>query len=678
MRCKHLIPKFTATAGLFLSVFSSQLLWAAKPAPEPHVDYRPSKASGRAIGTSTAVRLALDNDPAIFLARQNSQLSGSILQQSEGSFDSLVFVEPVLDYTTRELTSQELRNEVDKRRLLRQLDVVFTAVADNIQDQLDSGVFADIPGCGSGQISITIGNETYSVSCPPPSVVVDINSILDAATLIDEQEIADSLAAAYRAQLETLLVTSRFIAFVGRELLRTTGVAPTINDKMNLSLSLGLEKLYRNGITFSPQLQFQVIRDNYRGKPLDPTYGGKGVLIAYRSRVGAVVGVPLGKGRGVVATDAAERAARFGLQASLESEAHTMSSSVLNALISYWEVVAAQQRVSILEESVARNAKLVEIGETLIEAEELARGDLVFVRSLLSATEGSLDTARRLLVEARFRLATTLGLDVSTLREVPLAADGFPPLPTDSQMAAWTKLSSTGAAFDYRADLKAALLTQKSAKTLADGAQADLKRRVDLNVSAWYSGLYEDNRDLGMRTVGLGLGRLVDGGLTGPSAKVALDFELPFQNNEASGRFLEARSLERRSSIEADNLRRLISANIEKYLGQIADARREVERHQTAVEYHGEILEAETERFRYGEATSIDVVQTEENQVGEQLALIASRQRLATLVSQLRFELGDFLRYRVEDDRVVIEAVRPLALNAVGESAHTTTTGAGG
>jgi outer membrane protein TolC len=171
---------------------------------------------------------------------------------------------------------------------------------------------------------------------------------------------------------------------------------------------------------------------------------------------------------------------------------------------------------------------------------------------------------------------------------------------------------------------------------------------------------------------------LVDGGLTGPSAKVALDFELPFQNNEASGRFLEARSLERRSSIEADNLRRLISANIEKYLGQIADARREVERHQTAVEYHGEILEAETERFRYGEATSIDVVQTEENQVGEQLALIASRQRLATLVSQLRFELGDFLRYRVEDDRVVIEAVRPLALNAVGGSAHTTTTGAGG
>ncbi|MFV2071596.1 MAG: TolC family protein [Thermoanaerobaculales bacterium] len=679
MRFKHIPPSLIAAAALAAASFWCSSLWAAKPVADPRVDYRPSKSPWQAISASTAVQLGLRNDPAIFIAREQRRVSEAIRRQSEGVFDTLVFLNPVLEHSSSFLTASQLKNEsFNKRQLFRQLDFVFGAVADEIEAQLESGVFEPLTVCQAGEITITIGTETYTVSCPPPSVTVDVNSIVDVATAMGEDEISEALTQSYRRQLEILLVTSRFVAFVGRELLRTTGVVPTIQDQTTLSLTLGLDKLYRNGIVFSPQIQIQALRDNFRGKPLDPTFGGKGVLIAYRSRLGATIDMPLGKGRGVVTTGAPERAAELSLQASLESEAFSMSKSMRNALVAYWAVVAAQERVAVLEASVARDAGLLEIGEALIEAEELAKGDLVFVRALHAVTVGSLETARQLLVQTRLQLASVLGLDVSSLDEAPLAADTFPPLPTDAQLVAWRELARTNVAFERRSDLKAAVYTQESARTLADAAKADLKRRVDLNFSAWYSGLFEDNKDLETGAMIQGFVNAFEGGFTGPSARIALDFDLPFRNNLASGRFLESRSRERRSTIDAQNLRRLISVEVEKKLGAIVDARREVKRHLAAVEFHRQSLEAETELFRYGEATAVNVAQTEETQIAEILALIASRQRLATLVSQLRFELGDLLQYRIADGGVVVEAVRPLASSEVGADNQTSGAKAGG
>lgn len=637
----------------------------------PKTDYNPAKSPAPAIGAVTAVQLALDNDPLIHLAREQRRVSEGVVSQSEGSFDTILFFEPVFEHTSSALTADQLKSEsFNKRELLRRLDLVFDAVADEIEEQLASGVFGPIPECQAGEIIIDFGTQRQKISCPSPGAIADINSLIDVASGLGEDEIADSIREGYRRQLEVLRTVARFIAFTGRELLRSLGAIPTIQDRTSLTLTLGLEKLYRNGIYFSPQVQIQGLRDNYRGKPLDPTFGGKGILNTYQSRVGFNLEIPLGKGRGEVSAGASVRAASSNLQASLESEAHTMTESALNALLSYWALVAAQERVAVLEQSVERERELIEFGEALVEADEIARADILFVRARLASTEGSLKTARQFLVQARLQFATTLGLDVETLEEAPLASDGFPPPPSAEQMARWQDDSLQNSAYDKRGDVKAAEHAQTAARILAEAAQADLKHKVNLGINAWYTSLFEDNQPMNTENLAESFWDTLHDSYLGPSALITLDFDLPFRNSLASGRFLESRSRERRSAIEAANLRRLISVQIEDQLGNIRDEILAIERHEEAITYHRESLESQTELFRFGEATAVNLVQTEEAQISELLQLVAARQRLATAVTRLRFELGQLIEYQITEQEVVVRAVHAtLAESKVGTDA---------
>jgi outer membrane protein TolC len=416
-------------------------------------------------------------------------------------------------------------------------------------------------------------------------------------------------------------------------------------DVTSLSFDLGLQKLYRNGVSITPAIEVDSFRTEYVG-------GGDELTDENTSSaVKLQLDVPLGKGRGKVSTGAAERAARFDFEAALESEAHAGSISALRASLAYWSVVAAQERLDLLDRSVEANRRIVEIGKALVDAGEMVEGDLAQTRARLAEVRAQYVSARLALLQARLALADAMGIVVKRADEAPVAADGWPELPGDDAIAAIDGTRLAEIALSNRRDLAAARLDSESAATLARAARSDLAVTTDLSVTVAYRGFDGDNYLLG------GWGEALFGWYPGPSAIVSLGFDWPFGNNVARGRLAQTTSAEHVASIRERDLERVITNNIDKLAGSLLEAVREVKDREAASEYNDAMVKSELEKFQLGESGVVNMIFTEQEQIFQLLSLATARQNLASLLSQLRFETGILVQHRIENDSVVVDGL---------------------
>lgn len=641
---------------LVLPVMAAPASAGQRPA-EPTNPYAPATLSTPRLTLREAIDLALANDPALHLAREQAAASRGSLLMASGAFDTVLAVAPAFEHQTSVVGRPGMRNQELLRNLSREIATTFRLIADDLRRQLDLQGNIPLIQCPPGLV-ITIGGEPVCLSNRERAQWEIIEIITRRPELEPQRR---TLEEAARRRAEQIALILDITALASRGLLRTMGVRATLEDRTSLELQLSAAKVYRSGIAVTPVLGFSASKDNYRGKRLDPTYGGKGNLNAFTSIAGLSLDVPLGKGRGEAATGAAERAGRLNLQASLESEAHAVAATVLRTLLAYLELAAAQERLELFMASEGRQASLVAMGEALQKAGELAEADLITVRARLASTRTAVAQAHRSVAEARIALALAMGVAVESLEGAPLAAETLPPPPAEGDLDAWRQQQVAQLARARRADLKAARRLEESARQLAEAARLDLRRLSTLSFQAWYQGLWEGKSPKDMRNTLVGWERALFGGQVGPSARLLLTVEWPFANNVARGRYLEARALYHAGGIQARNLERVIAGRVEELTGAVLKARAEVARGQEAVELYDQLIEAEVERFRLGEATAADLVLTEENRIGAALALVTARQRLATAVAQLRFELGTLVRYRISNQRVVVEEVFPAA-----------------
>jgi len=639
---------------LALSAVPTQA-WAGQRHPEPTNPYAPVTLATPRLTLREAIDVALANDPALHLAREQVTASRGSLLMASGAFDTVLAVAPAFEHQTSAVGRPGMRNQELLRNLSREIATTFRLIADDLRRQLDLQGNIPLIQCPPGLV-ITIGGEPVCLSNRQRAQWEIIEIITRRPELEPQRR---TLEEAARRRAEQIALILDITALASRGLLRTMGVRATLEDRTSIELQLSAAKLYRNGVAVTPLLGFSGSKDNYRGKRLDPTYGGKGNLNTFTSIAGLSLEVPLGKGRGEAATGAAERAGRLNLAASLESEAHAVAGTVLRTLLAYLELAAAQERLELFMASEQRQAFLVAMGEALQKAGELAEADLITVRARLASTRTTVAQAWQSVAEARIALAEAMGVAVEQLEEAPLAAETLPPPPAESEVDAWRQQQRAQAARARRADLRAAHRLEESARELAEAARLDLRRSSTLSFQAWYQGLWEGKSPRDMRNVLVGWERALFGGQVGPSARLLLTVEWPFANNVARGRYLEARALYHSGGIQARNLERVIAGRVEELVGAVLKARTEVARGQAAVELYDQLIEAEVERFRLGEATAADLVLTEENRIGAALALVTARQRLAAAVAQLRFELGTLVRYRISDQRVVVEEILP-------------------
>jgi outer membrane protein TolC len=636
--------------------------------------YMPVKSPSAKLSILEATRLAVEHDPAIFQARQESLQKRAVARQAAGVFDATLTVTASLELAQHELSSIERMSAPAEgnRLLFWLLQDVFDRVAYDLREELDrqdqeferGTGWAYVP-CSAipGGIDISIGGQPFCFSGRDAANRQLTLGLIDAFSDPldpDSQTAAENLRMIFRNQVENIIDLLLYNAVIARRTLRRLGTLPEIDERVDVTLDFKYSKGFRSGLVISPELMIMASRENYAGKPMSPAYGGKGVPDSFTSILGVTVDIPLGKGRGVKSTGAAERAAWLNYDASVATQAHTISQSVLGTVQAYWGVVAAQESLELLKQSAATQNQLLEIAEALFEGEEIARVDLDQVRARVASMNAFVAQGRQSLLQARVSLANEIGFEVDKVDDAPLAKDGLPEVPASEVIKGWKLGDLVDVAIANRSDLRSARMLRESGQVLAEAARRDLKRTTDLSVVLAYSALHEGESPVAPMGWASGLEGVLAGGMTGPSGQVNLNIDWPFKNNLAKGSYAEARATAHRAEIDARNMKRVISAKVEELLGALRQAAAEIERLEASVGYYRETLEAEVEKFKAGEATAIDVVLTEEQVTSAQLGLVAAKQAFATLMTELRYELGNLIAFRQDQATIVVEEVQPV------------------
>lgn len=633
------------TACLFLLV----PVWALSAPP---ITYVPGGPIGGPLTREEAVRLALEYDPAVAQARAFKSFSLGLLQEQQGVFDEQVTLKASFQRETLPIPTGVKNNEFGRRRVLRTVALTFQGLADGIQQQLDSGIFGPLPECV--ETTLTIGTTVTEIHCIPPSVFIDLEAILRGSEDAGLDEAVQAVREAWRRQLEVYLASSRFIAYVGRQLLRQQGVAPTIEDRDTLSYNLGLSKVFRNGILLEPKVEFAAVRDTWRGKPLDPSFGGKGVLVSYRSQFGFHLDVPLGRGGGVMSAQAAERSTNKLAEAAAYQEAAALQSVALRTSLAYFNAAAAKERVALLETTVKREQELQEIAKALVEADELAPAEGVLLTARVAQAQANLAQAQQAYRQAQKQLLLQMGVSATALEEFPEVVEKLPPPPEQEELATLEEELQKDTAGILRPEVTAAQLVREASRELAKGARVDLRRDIRLVFTAFYSGLHESNKTMAIDRIWPDASKAFGRGFTGPSAAVALQFSLPFANSFARGRLQSSLALERQAEVRQRDTVRTIGLRSREAWWKLRQREQELGARQLAEKAASKSLEAAKELFQAGELSMVDLILTEEALVAAQLAVVDAQLQVAVAKTQLEFELGRLLPVQVTGFSVVI------------------------
>jgi outer membrane protein TolC len=447
--------------------------------------------------------------------------------------------------------------------------------------------------------------------------------------------------------------------------LERLGPLPEIGVRKNLSFETSYFRPLRNGVGVGGKLRLEGAEQSFLDKLQDPIFGGLEVPNRFPSSLSFLVDVPLARGRGAIAAAAPERSAEFVSRAQQSFLRHALSEETFRTVLAYFNLVAAQESLQLLEDSAARQQDVVQLTQQLVDGGEVAAAELVRAQARAASVESSVRSGRLSLLVARFSLAQTIGLEVETQANAPLATDGFNAVLDEvSDVEALV----TGALADRR-DSRALRYLLEASETLADAARVNLKPMLDLSLTAGMNTLYQSPF---MSFLPDELDPIVSdlepaperdspvhfysprGPLRGfgsewqPFAMVSLTFELPFGNNVAKGRLLQAQSSVSRSRIDTANLERVIRDNVVDITGALRFAARAVEQHRSAVGFYEQTLEAALQRFEAGEITLVDVLVSEEDLTTERVQLVRALQAFVSTLARLNFETGDLVRFENE------------------------------
>ncbi len=628
-------------SGFLLAV---PLLFAGEGGEEQ--TWQPKVYQDETITLIDAVRRSLAENPFIKLREEETRFQEGLWQELRGQFDSVLSGELSYDHFKEELRARQKQTQREIREKLQEgIEDLGEQISVN-QSLLDEIVRLQQDPTGG------------RVSDPTLQALVDLFTaeIAQAENEAERQVLIrgrDEVVEEARENEVDLLTALRRDLDTDSTRLRNIGPAPTEQESFTGSLRVEYSKRLRNGIVLAPFFEYTLEGDRFVGKPTSRDFGGKGILDLYRSTVGFDLNVPLLRGRGKKSAAAGERAAEIGYEASRDTLRHVAALVARDTALAYWASVAAEERVRILAGSAGRQAKLVELTRDLIAGDFLAKVDLARAKARQTTVQGAVDEARRTAYEARVQLSSAIGLRVGNMEQAPKPADGFPAVPRGASLdeAALAPLVRDSAA--RRSDYQAALKLEAAGGVLVEAAQHDLKPRLDLFTSLSANALSETTAQ-----------ESFSGNLMGPSYRIELSLEWPFENNTQKGRLAQARADKGIRAIDARELKRQIRSNVVRLFGSLQETLAQLHFTRQAIEHYQATIDNEKTKLGADESTLVAVLLTEERLTEAELAHAEAFRAYSRLVAELRFESGTLVSYDdggqplAEEAPVTIPAVR--------------------
>lgn len=624
-------------------------------------------ATPEGIGLLKAVQWTLEQDPNLLLRTEEARTREGFSLELAGAFDWIVNGQASWDHREQKLRQSAIDFERDKRRQIADVQAVACDLESDLATELDDLARAQT----STGVDITT-DAGFNAQL----------RLLEAAILAADNAIVRQSLERTRANLITTeidlttmaLAEARQACSRAGEDLQRLGRVPEEEEFDIGRLELRAEKLSRSGILFGPFLRWAYDSTDFIGKrrgflvpALDPQgrplvspsgiplerlidFGGKNIEDLHTFDLGFEVNLPLLRGRGRNATGAAATAAEIDFQASELVLEHSASESVLNTAFAYWNLVAAQERVRILETSVTLQESLVGTAQALVDAEELPAAELARGRAGEANARAQLLDARRNLTTAQIDLVRAMGLTVSDPLALPVAGDPFPPAPEREGLLnlAETLLKE---ALDRRLDLQATRSLVDSGLVLSEAAATDLRPRLDLTAAGWWTARGEGSPSAAL-----------DRTASEPSWRLRAQLEKPLGNRTFKGRLIQQQALLGQRRVSEADLARLIRVAVVRTLGSLAEGVDQLRYAESAAEAFEQTVGTEMEKLKVGETSIIDANLTEQQRTEASLAVVFARLQVATLLAQLRFETGTLVEHDAQsgDNKVTEDSLRLL------------------
>lgn len=709
-----------AQAGQQIQLPASDVLGGGYPAP--------AKLPQPSITLEEAVRLTIRHNPQLGLSREDVRSASGLKLTNTGTFDPLFTLGPNLSLAQQQLPPALAASEVLKRQILQQIASDFSAMGSQLQQRVQqANAAAPVycpPSLGGPQRAVvdntnidllspqeiallgvqtnvrsnavanlvqnanfpqTNGTNTFviidgvsnldfsDICSADPSAIVPLGTLSTAWTVLGQtggQGLAGTLKSINQIQRDTPaeeLQIANTVATRAQLGVDRLGAVPIDGQQRNAAINAGLAKLFRNGISAGANLQLKSQEQLFTNKPLDPAFGGYDVPAMFQSSATLNATVPLGKGRGAVSVAAPERASDLSLSGQRDDLRHQVATQVLQTVLAYQNLVAAQQTLRLLEESAARQQRIAQLTQNLVTAGDVAGAELGRARARAALVSSSLAGARATVVTARLALASSIGIDVDDLGNAPQASEAFGSLPE--------ALPSTDAlllqAAELRRDTRALAERREAASVLATGARADLRRIYNLNLSGGFETLYgspffrylPDEHADDVRVVvsqiqpipppgpspqrfysPIGYWRSLKSPWV-PVAQAQIVVQLPFNNSTAKGRLAQAQASFENSRTQELDLNRVVRENVISVSGALRRAAGAVERSAAAVDSSTQILGSALQRFQANDQTLIDTLTTEQQLTDDQVLLVQQQQNFFGILARMRFESGDLVRF---------------------------------
>lgn len=627
------IGRFVVILGLGCLVVAASPVFAEEsPAP-----WTPGKVTQRSISALDAVQMTLDHSPFIRLQEQSSVFQEGLVLQSAGQFDTTFLGDLSYQYTQAQMTTKEQEGERKRREALDDRITDAEEIRDELRDTIDDTTNArDVWETGGDKESVTFHD-------PIAQAEYDVLFGMYENTTANQPEIEVAMLDFFDEIIaESQLGYDDSVEFIAEktDVRARMGDVPDVTQSSEANLNLSITKQFRNGIFITPYADLNGTGVRYKGKGYLSDDGGMEVPDAYTTTLGFDVVFPLARNRGKKATGAYERASEIDYDASLDALAFSASTSALDTLVAYWDLVAAQRRLEIQLGSLEVNQKILELTQALIDADELPRAELPRTQAAVAEDQASVDAAERAVLEARIRLATVMGLEVGDGALAPLASDRFPKLPPEARAKALESEALVAIAYEGRMDLSSARKLEESGKVLLEAARINLRPIVDLDLGVSYSNLGENN------SAWDGIQESFSGSWAGPSGKIGIGLDVPFGNHFQKGLHQQQQASLNSASITAADLERTIALGITLDTASVEQVVRQTINYGRAAEAYREAVEVEMERLRYGTVTVLDTLVTQQRSLLSELSLVDAEARYARILAQLAFDTGRLVMHQ--------------------------------
>ncbi|MGK0188750.1 MAG: outer membrane protein TolC [Verrucomicrobiales bacterium] len=604
--------------------------------------------SGENISLLDAVRATLEKSPEIMLAKEEVSASKGAVQTAAGQFDVRVaagvsYFRGQKELDTRAAGGEQRAFDRDKGFVSAANDSI-EAITKEIQVIRDGGkptsrFVRNADGSVTVDGSFGADLSTDNVSSTVVTGEQDLDAELDAALIAAAKSLATPTETASIAEIEEKFIEEgianrKFVRKILRKnvsnaLKRIEQFPPNSILRTDvINYDLAFVKQFRNGTILRPYVEYTGEQDHLSRR--------KGLPRENRTELGVRLTIPLGKGRGYIATAGGEIASGFELDATRFELEHAIALRVLQTTLAYWDVVAAQERLRLLLESEMISTSILKMADAMIDQElipRVTRGQAIGREATVRASRIRSEFD---LIRAQQALAIAMGSNGEALIDAPLAGDPFPKLVSAFAVEQQDLESLVRQARFKRGDRRAAIQQKIATAVFIDQAKANLKPACDLQLGLSYTGLDQGGGGETLYTP-------YQEGHAGPGGFISLRAEWPFGNRVSKSELFLFEARSRKIQEQIGIIERSIDSGIATAKQQVRNAAVFYAFEMASMEQTRLALMSENEKLRLGSSTIIDSILAEERLTNSRSGLIDARLQQAQGLALLRFQSGTIL-----------------------------------